>query len=681
VAQQAKCRWALYLARQGFGIFPIPARSRVPSKGVSWSDESLTSDPEVIEQWFDLDPEINYGVCPGENFAIIDLDLKGGQNGVEAFELLELQHGEIPTLRVRSASGGLHVYVAVPHPVGNGHRFPEGIDLRGARGYVVGPGCYVQDSKSTGSYEVVDDSPIAPAPRWAVDNMRLASKAEQDNHKALFELDRPENVRYAKSWLANRAPAIEGHRGDEHTFATAVQVKDFGISEDKCFELMLPWNDKCEPPWDLAELKSKVYNAYRYGQTRPGSKGGLMDTFMDLDSELMQDSDYSPPAGEFEGLKSIFFRGNSILNREIRRESAIPQWILMHGMTAVVAKRAMGKSVFMIDIALRLAHDMDWHGVPTAEGMYVVYLCGEDDAGLQEQIRAWCIEHDRDVPDRFMFLAGVVDLMSASEVEKWTRFLLQEIPEGAKVAVFVDTWQRATSRGSQNDDEEMQMAVHHIEAMAKSLNGPSIVAFHPPKHNEQAMMGSSIIENATVGILRISDHLNCKKIEVDRIKGKGVGNYKLARFREIGLSDEDQFGNENTGVVVVPVGGSSEQSDSEQIADDAREVFARVFRELESRRKEEFGEHARPYTISSLAERISKLPNTALDSDPDKAEWAGRLIWELEDAGYANRAERTLRSCLTKSFIDDTRPYVYADGWRISVGPKRPHQISLQKSV
>ena len=57
---------------------------------------------------------------------------------------LELEHGLTPeTFRVRTRSDGLHIFLRVSEEVGNANKFPDGIDVRGGGGYVVGPGCFV----------------------------------------------------------------------------------------------------------------------------------------------------------------------------------------------------------------------------------------------------------------------------------------------------------------------------------------------------------------------------------------------------------------------------------------------------------------------------------------------------------------------------------------------------------
>lgn len=98
-----------------------------------------------------------------------------------------------------------------------------------------------------------------------------------------IESDDALSINTAVGYLANAHPAVEGSSGDQTTFATAARVREYGLSEAKCVELMMEhWNPRCEPPWDISELKIKVANAYRYaknaqGILHPGSMFGVSD--------------------------------------------------------------------------------------------------------------------------------------------------------------------------------------------------------------------------------------------------------------------------------------------------------------------------------------------------------------------------------------------------------------------
>jgi putative DNA primase/helicase len=163
--------------------------------------------------------------------------------------------------------------------------------VRGNGGYVVGPGCHTEASANgktvSGSYVICNDKEIMVAPDWLMARLTSAREKAAHAHVPLVELDLPQAIEQAHAFLMARAPAIEGHGGDNHTYVTIQHLKDFGLSEEKVLELLeaeiIPtargqvcWNDLCDPPWTPDALETKVRNAYRYGKERPGARASLM---------------------------------------------------------------------------------------------------------------------------------------------------------------------------------------------------------------------------------------------------------------------------------------------------------------------------------------------------------------------------------------------------------------------
>lgn len=90
--------------------------------------------------------------------------------------------------------------------------------------------------------------------------------------EVVLEVDDNYSLNVATGYLSNAHPAIEGSNGDQTTFATAARVREFGVSEARCIQLMMEhWNPRCEPPWEIAELTLKVANAYAYAARPQGS--------------------------------------------------------------------------------------------------------------------------------------------------------------------------------------------------------------------------------------------------------------------------------------------------------------------------------------------------------------------------------------------------------------------------
>lgn len=674
-----KVEYALRLAELGCDIFPVIAGTKRPKAGYSWL-RTMSRDPNTIRQWFDEDPDMNYAVHPGETMAIVDLDVKPDRDGRKF--LSDLESDLTPdkwvsqSFEVRTPSGGRHIYVRVPHAVGLAHRFPKdaGIDVRGYHGYVVGPGCAIGER----AYEADGDiSEIMDAPDWLVeDYFRRPGEKDANRDTPLVEWDMECNVDRAVAFLEAQEPAIEGQNGNDHTFETAAAVRDFAISEEKCVELMVVsgWNAECSPPWDVEELSDIVEHAYRYGQNRPGERADFMSMYESggIDDALAQEL-ASAPAPTLP--RDHLYNRTQWMKMGRTREYVIPEWLVAHGFTAVLAKMSTGKSTILLDLVCRVACGMDWWGLPVKDGYKVVYLCGEDVEGFILNTIAWERHHGRQIPDDRMLISDeIANLMSSEDTRAWIEAIKSRVGDSPAIVVF-DTWQRATAGGAQNRDEDMQASVRHVEALGKALGAPVLCAFHPPKDGRQTILGSSVIENSTTGIWNLEDTPLGKKLTVSRIKGPGYGNYRLFNFQEFEMDEVDSFGRRQKGLVAVSVGGTQDEDESamRMAQERVREAWAQAVRfliEADSERgpdEERIGD----YTASKLAGAMA----TALIEDE---EYVARCTPVMRDAGihsFTKMKRTTLYNYFLEHFETDPRPHLYSDGFQLTLSRKRKFEI------
>jgi hypothetical protein len=256
------------------------------------------------------------------------------------------------------------------------------------------------------------------------------------------------------------------------------------------------------------------------------------------------------------------YTGSTFKKRGRRRKYIIPGWLPAHGFTAINAKRGTGKSAIMFDLMMRVSHGMDWDGLPVKAGYVPVYLCGEDDEGLEVSMTAWDIHHGKvgETPLVEPIIAdGVPNLSSWSQTEALAAEIRELVGPEAKCIVFLDTWQRSTSRAKQNADDEMQTCIEHAEQLAVMLGGPLVAAFHPPKDGRNTILGHSVIENSSTAIWQVTEDKTIPlriKLEVTRIKGSGRYNHRSVEFQVVNTGLTNEFGTPEDAVVPRYVAGN-----------------------------------------------------------------------------------------------------------------------------
>jgi Bifunctional DNA primase/polymerase, N-terminal len=130
--------WALEYARRGIPVLPLRGKlPRIPKREGGSGVHDATTDPDQIRAWWRRWPGANIGLRCGVVFDVIDVDGLQGRRSLERL-LAEHDHPAIGGPRVRTGSGGWHLYVlptGLPDKVG----VLEHVDYRAAGRYVVAP--------------------------------------------------------------------------------------------------------------------------------------------------------------------------------------------------------------------------------------------------------------------------------------------------------------------------------------------------------------------------------------------------------------------------------------------------------------------------------------------------------------------------------------------------------------
>jgi AAA domain/Bifunctional DNA primase/polymerase, N-terminal len=416
---------ALAWAARGFRVFPCKVNSRATAIGAWW--EVATTDPDTIRSWWrnQISGEIydfNIGVDT-TGFGVVDVDTKHGAHAVQNFYAIG---GHFDTLVVQSQSGGYHVYYATSRPLANSQgSLIKDVDVRGHHGLVLAPGSTIDGNE----YKLLVDLPIAQMPEQL--ERRCKSPGERATEEfAVEELDTLSMITTAAEYLGRVRPALEGQGGDNHTFQVAAHARELGVSEEKCLELMLEhFNERCEPPWEYDALAAKIRNAYAYAENQPGSHsaeavfGSIARDAFTFDSGQISEKhllveyvvDF-PPQGSVshfsEGKKPRIAFGNMILPANLERRPWIYSGLLERGeVTLFVAPGGAGKSLFILNTALRLALGQEIYGFRNLAGRVgsVIYNAEDSLQEMSGRLLAHCILHGidyRDVSPYIMLISG-----------------------------------------------------------------------------------------------------------------------------------------------------------------------------------------------------------------------------------------------------------------------------------
>ncbi|MFF0197993.1 bifunctional DNA primase/polymerase [Streptomyces anulatus] len=216
---------ALQAAEFGWHVFPLrPADKRPALHGEAvcpligdcagghrkWEDRATTNPDRIRRAW--AHGRFNIGIATGPSgLVVVDLDLPKPNSstdtpsGVTTFEALCERTGQpFPeTYRVRTASGGQHLYFTAPNDVRIGNsagRLARLIDIRGTGGYVVGAGSFV----AQGAYTVADASPVANLPGWLLNILKPSPRPTRHVPLALTT----RTSRYAAAALRNEVHSV-----------------------------------------------------------------------------------------------------------------------------------------------------------------------------------------------------------------------------------------------------------------------------------------------------------------------------------------------------------------------------------------------------------------------------------------------------------------------------------------
>lgn len=509
-----------------YSIIPLVSR-RKQALG-SWKQYQTTrATTDDLERWAFDAQALNVGVITGAISGLVVLDLDNDDAAAEA-ERRGLPH----TVAVTTPRGH-HFYFAHPGATVNnivgqeGGKLPEGIDLRGDGGYVVGPGSYFVPTpgelcagKAEGKYRWADgcspsDVALAPMPDWLVEaieskpNQTPPAAGQLSNPVAKSPNNPPPDQpssraqRYAATALAGEVERITnappGSSNDtlvRSAYAIAQLVAAGALAE---------WEAR-EAITDAAAARN-IPCAEAAATIASGWAKGLMDPRRNLPEEKPTDQRNTTTDSERPPTALKLLCAADSYNTSVPpRSYLIDQWLPSGATTGLFGDGGTGKSLVAMMMATAIAAGKDLWGNAVTQAPTLGIYC-EDDANeltrRQQSINASLGLSPDDLrhcywSSRF----GEQSLLGASSVggayepnELYAAIRAAALDRGARLIVLDNI--SMIYGDNINDPSLVTRFMSQMNRLALDINGAVLLVGHTAKAEGSKFAGTMAWSNAS----------------------------------------------------------------------------------------------------------------------------------------------------------------------------------------
>jgi hypothetical protein len=205
---------------------------------------------------------------------------------------------------------------------------------------------------------------------------------------------------------------------------------------------------RCDPPWPAEELETKVQNAYRYGQNRPGWETAEAQ-FDDEPPEVPSTEIPGSPA-KAGGSQQRFLLLDDLLNLHP------PEWLVkgllpMNSVGVLYGASQTFKSFFAFHLAACCSVGLPAFKDRPSKRSQAFYVAAEEAHGFRLRARAWIQRHNMR-PDSLRVLSASVYLDRGNEAERLAADILAVATPDLPRLIVVDTLS-ANFTGKENTDE------------------------------------------------------------------------------------------------------------------------------------------------------------------------------------------------------------------------------------
>lgn len=513
-----------------------------------------TLDASTVDAWtttHDFTPSVSLGAA---GLTVLDLDIKNSVDGVESGLKWLAEHGvdieKCP--RVRTQSGGLHVYFSNPGNVGCGRRADLQWDLKGAGGQVVAPGAvresdgkrYTAEEGAPALADAFRDRSIPPIPDALVAMFRGADRPtsnvtkldEARGRKLLNESDWPDFGEITDSdlgdfdlealaerdaeWrrictasdskdmggddsasgnLFNAAKCLHREFGDKLDLLTFASIVD-GVNEktnSAAFGDYVGDETRGQGQFNHRDLVRAFENAKSIAERRGAITDGSAFTPVE-DEETTAETD--KPAKKRRALVAESFDDAVASAFDHEAEPLVAGWLDQGAMSVIYGDSNAGKSFVALHLGLHVATGRRWNDCAVAQGL-VVYVAAEGGARFKRRL-AGAGKHLSIASGaaQFALVRSSINLSGTGADAKALVALVrgEENRTGQKAhLVIIDTLSRALAGGDENSSVDMGRLVQNCDAIREATGAHLMLIHHTGKDQAKGARGHSLLRAAT----------------------------------------------------------------------------------------------------------------------------------------------------------------------------------------
>jgi putative DNA primase/helicase len=340
-------------AANGYRVFRLAPRAKVPTAGSSGLLEA-TTDLDVVVRWWRDEP-FNIGInCDG--ILVLDVDRIDGKTKPNPWLTDERARELSAAPTQRTWSGGHQFFFRQPegkHWRNTESDIAPNIDTRGYGGYVVAPPSFVREGKRTGYYQWGDgcELEVAPAdlpepPAWLVEVLDAIEAHRGESNGATSE-----------TTVSQNGEPIPSGKRDGTLASLAGTMRKRGMAPDEIEAALLAINrNRCRPPLPEADVKRIANSIGRY------------------------------EAGKLNGHAQPFTTPRIVKLSEVTPRTVRWLWpsrVALGKLTLIAGEPGLGKSQLTLDMVARVTTGNPWPddvlGVTFNQAGSAILLSAEDD--------------------------------------------------------------------------------------------------------------------------------------------------------------------------------------------------------------------------------------------------------------------------------------------------------------